>query len=544
MKKAISRNRVKGFLDVQGRRIVNEDGEDVLLVGWGLGNWLLCEGYMWGAGDVPRFDRPRRIEAVIEELAGKAFAERFWKQYRDSYITREDIRLMAEMGYNSLRVPINARLFLQEGPGIHFLEEGFQLLDRLIDWCEEYGLYVFIDLHAAPGGQTGANIDDSVDDVCRLFADPDQFEKGLALWERLAQRYAERWIVGGYDLLNEPIRPTHSPQQTDQDMYLPRLEEFYTQCIARIRRHDQRHIVALEGHHWASDTAIFTHVYDPKMVISFHRYACAPDMDAFKPFLDVSERLNVPLWLSETGENTMEWFSAMMPLALRLNIGISMWPWKKLDCVNSPCSIPVPEGWDQLIQYARGGAHPAYARAQKILTAYLNSMRVENCTVNDHIRPNVFRIPGCTIAGTDFDALPGQGASFLHLDVDYPAVPYRKQTGMQLYRRFTDRGSRFTFDGEWAQYILRLSAGEFVTYSLYDVSIHTGLEIHCYSAEPSSIEVYQDEHWLGSFDLSATAHKQILAGLHLVNADVCAVRVTVTRGVVDVESLTTDPEAV
>ena len=42
MKKAISRNRVKGFLDVQGRRIVNEDGEDVLLVGWGLGNWLLC----------------------------------------------------------------------------------------------------------------------------------------------------------------------------------------------------------------------------------------------------------------------------------------------------------------------------------------------------------------------------------------------------------------------------------------------------------------------------------------------------------------------
>ena len=190
MKKAISRNRVKGFLDVQGRRIVNEDGEDVLLAGWGLGNWLLCEGYMWGAEDVPRFDRPRRIEAVIEELAGKAFAERFWKQYRDSYITQGDIRLMAEMGYNALRVPINARLFLQEGPGIHFLEEGFQLLDRLIDWCEEYRLYVFIDLHAAPGGQTGANIDDSVDNVCRLFADPDQFEKGLALWERLAQRYA------------------------------------------------------------------------------------------------------------------------------------------------------------------------------------------------------------------------------------------------------------------------------------------------------------------------------------------------------------------
>ena len=544
MKKAISRSRVKGFLDVQGRRIVNEAGDEVLLVGWGLGNWLLCEGYMWGAGDIPRFDRPRRIEGVIEELAGKAFAERFWKQYRDNYITLEDIRLMAEMGYNSLRVPVNARLLLQEGPGLHFLEEGFQLLDRLLDWCEECGVYVFIDLHAAPGGQTGANIDDSVDDICRLFADPDQFEKGLALWERLAQRYAERWIVGGYDLLNEPIRPVRSPQDTDLDMYLPRLAEFYTQCIARIRRHDQRHIVALEGHHWASDPAIFTHVYDPKMVISFHRYACAPDMDAFRPFIEVSERLNVPLWLSETGENTMEWFSAMMPLALQLNIGISMWPWKKLDGVNSPCSIAIPEGWDQLFQYTRGGAHPAYARAQKILNAFLSNMRVENCLINEHIRPNVFRIPGCIIAGADFDALPGQGESFRHLDVDYPAVPYRRQTGMQLYRRFPDRGRRFTFDGAWAQYILRLSAGEYASYSLFDVSIHTGLEIHCYSAEPSAIEVYQDEHWLGSFDLSATSHKQILAGLHLVNANTCAIRVTVTRGVVDIESLTTDPEAV
>ena len=542
MKKTISRSRVKGFLDVRGRHLVNEADEEVLLVGWGLGNWLLCEGYMWGAGDIPRFDRHRRIERIVEELAGKTFADRFWKQYRESYITQEDIRLMAEMGYNSLRIPINARFFVQEGPGIHFLEESFQLLDRVIDWCEAYGLYAFIDLHAAPGGQTGANIDDSVDDVCRLFADPDQFEKGLALWERLAQRYAGRWIVGGYDLLNEPIRPIRFPQDPDQDVYLPRLEEFYTQCIARIRKHDKRHIIALEGPHWASDPAFFTHAYDPKMVISFHRYGCAPDMDAFRPFLEASQRLNVPLWLSETGENTMAWFSAMMPLALQLNIGISMWPWKKMDCRNSPCSIVVPDGWDQLLQYARGGAHPAYARAQKILTAFLNSLRVENCLINRHIRPNVFRIPGCVIAGADFDALPGQGASFHHLDKTYPSVPYRRQTGMQLYSRLTDSSSRFT--GDWTQYILRLSAGEFASYSLYDVSIHTGLEIHCYSAEPSVIEVYQDGHWIGSFDLSATTHKQILAGLHLVNAEACAIRVTVTRGVVDIESLTTDPEAV
>jgi len=39
--------------------------------------------------------------------------------------------------------------------------EGFALLDRVVEWSKQEGLYVILDLHAAPGGQTGANIDDS-----------------------------------------------------------------------------------------------------------------------------------------------------------------------------------------------------------------------------------------------------------------------------------------------------------------------------------------------------------------------------------------------
>ena len=35
----------------------------------------------------------------------------------------------------------------------------------------------------------------------------DYYKKGLALWRELANRYKDEWIVGGYDLLNEPIMP-------------------------------------------------------------------------------------------------------------------------------------------------------------------------------------------------------------------------------------------------------------------------------------------------------------------------------------------------
>ncbi len=85
----LSRQRVNGFLRAQGQEIVNSKGEPILLSGWGLGNWLLCEGYMWRAG--PRGDRPRTLEQVVRELAGSQYAEKFWPRFRANYIRREDI---------------------------------------------------------------------------------------------------------------------------------------------------------------------------------------------------------------------------------------------------------------------------------------------------------------------------------------------------------------------------------------------------------------------------------------------------------------------
>lgn len=157
-------------------------GKEILLSGWGLGNWLLQEGYMWKAyGE--RFDRPSRIEKCVEELTGKDYAPLFWKKYRENYIRREDILAMAELGYNSVRIPFSYRLFMEDGPGILWKEEGFKLLDDCLSWCEEAGIYAFLDLHGAPGGQTGSNIDDSVDNVPRLFIDRDCRVKACALWK-------------------------------------------------------------------------------------------------------------------------------------------------------------------------------------------------------------------------------------------------------------------------------------------------------------------------------------------------------------------------
>lgn len=75
-------------------------------------------------------DRPGLRRVFLEGIPG-------------NYIRREDILAMAELGYNSVRIPFSYRLFMEDGPGIHWKEEGFVLLDRCLSWCEEAGMYAF-----------------------------------------------------------------------------------------------------------------------------------------------------------------------------------------------------------------------------------------------------------------------------------------------------------------------------------------------------------------------------------------------------------------
>ena len=539
MKDELSRSRVKGFLDVKDKKIVNEEGQEITLTGWGLGNWLLCEGYMWLSSNAGRFDRPRRIEAVIEELGGQEYAEAFWKRFRDQYITEDDIQLMAGMGYNSVRIPINSRLFMEEQPDIRWVDEGFELLDRCIDWCEKYGIYAFIDLHGAPGGQTGANIDDSIDDIPRLFLDQHCFDKGVALWRKLAQRYKDRWIVGGYDILNEPIRPVRHEGDTDVGYLLPRLKDFYEAAIKAIREVDNCHLVTLEGHHWATAAEVFCKKYDPKMVIHFHRYACIPDIESFKSYMELAERWQCPLWLGETGENVLEWFTAMYPLSAELGVGYNLWPWKKMERANSPCSVAAPAGWEKIIAYAKGGRHPGYLEAQKILNQYLDHIRLSRCTVNEDVAFHVFRTPGCTIRGTDFDEFPGKGVSYSGLREDENLFAYRQNTGMEIIEKFPDMKKEFGFDCRWKRFVLGLQKGEFSCYTLYDIIEQSRLEIYCYCSNASSVEVYQDDNLLGNYTLGGLDEIQIIGNLRLRASVHSRIRIMVSSGHVEIDSITT-----
>jgi hypothetical protein len=541
MRKEMNRALVKGYLRADGKKVVNGDGSEILLNGWGLGNWLLCEGYMWLSFNSAAFDRPWRIEKVVRDLTGTDFSEYFWKEFHARYITKNDIKLMADLGYNSVRIPFNWRKLLENEPGLNWKEDGFALLDNCINWCEEYGIYVILDMHGAPGGQTGSNIDDCVDDMPRLFMDRDSWDKGIAIWEKIAKRYADRWIVGAYDLLNEPLR-TNWKNMPDCDQYVPDLARFYDEAIAAIRKHDKKHLLTIEGYHWSTRLEIFTKRFDDNMVIHFHRYGCLPDLSSYKEYLEAADRLNQPLWLGETGENKLEWFAVMYPLAADLGIGYNVWPWKKMAAVNSPLSVKKPEQWDKIIEYTNGGARPSYEDAQKILREYLDNMLVENCTHNATVTHACQRQPGCIVRGTDFDLVPGKGVSFSgkragsgEVNAE-PAVQYRADTGMNI-KTGREKEKRPFFDCGWDSLTLELSQDEFAVYSIYDTTEKDAVSFELLVRENAVLHISANDKLLDTLELKAGKEITTTKNIPLPKAEKILIKILVKKGIIELDKV-------
>src|SRR5262249_5731127 len=290
------------FIHADGTRLVDGQGDRFAVKGINLGNWLVPEGYMF------RFARkraPAEIAEVIEALVGPREAARFWAAFREDYITQADIRFIKTAGFNTVRVPLHWGLFVVPGAAAggadRFEGPGWALLDRLVGWCREAGLRVIVDLHAAPGGQTGVNHDDGVGFPLTFYV-PRYRALTVALWKAIAEHYRDNPTVLGYDLLNEPISP-----YSDEAYLNPRLDPFYREIVAAIRSVDVRHVVLLAGGQWSTSFAMFGRPFDGNAIYTYHKFWAKPTRDALQSYLNFSNRWNVPILIGETGEMNNQW---------------------------------------------------------------------------------------------------------------------------------------------------------------------------------------------------------------------------------------------
>lgn len=483
-----SRDRVKGFLHTDGRRMVNGDGKTVVLRGWGMGNWMNPEGFM--IGGVPlfvenadfndfalprRFERGRTMETTVRELCGSKYARDYWIRWAKNYVTEEDIRLMAKMGYNSVRLPISSRLFLAEEPEIIWVEDGFAILDQVLDWCEKYKIYAILDMHGAPGGQSALACDDGLDNRPHMFTEPESRERAILLWEEFARRYADRWIVGGYDLINEPL------SGPDCAYLIPELGKFYDELIPRIRKYDKNHMLTLEGAVFSMDMDIFDHEYDPEChnwCIHTHFYHFSPEVRDLYRFLDSSVRCNVPIWIGEGGSELVD-NSIYYEIAATFDIGYSIWTWKSADDPKGEGSgvvrYQLPKDWEPVRAYIRnGGPRPSYQESQKIMDEMLENIRMEHCSVWWEKNYYNLRQPGITLPAVGFDEGSGKANGWRFGN----PFGYRTEAGMKMVLKPGVKPPKHVVvptreeirpSNPLTDLCLELRAGERVAYTIRDV---------------------------------------------------------------------------
>ncbi len=232
------------ILRAKGTRWVDGEGREVILKGCNLGNWLLLE--MWMLELQAEIPDQHAFESILEKRFGPDGKEELMELYRSNWITERDFPIIRSFGFNTLRVPFHYSLLVPSEGAPEMRPDGFKWLDWVIAMARKYRMYVILDLHGTPGGQS---IDHTTGRVGqdKLWTTPAFQERTIWLWTEIAKRYRDEPAVAAYDLINEPFGDTKTGK------HLPALSNLCDRLYHAIRTVDPHHLVILPGTHQGLD---------------------------------------------------------------------------------------------------------------------------------------------------------------------------------------------------------------------------------------------------------------------------------------------------
>lgn len=480
-----------GYIHAVGQKIVDINGQEFILRGHAPGGWMIKEPYMMEMDDFA--DSQHTIHAKIESVLSPDDAKEFYRRWLANGFTRNDVKLLAEMGFNSIRLPLHYNLFtlpIEQEPvkgQQTWINDGFKMVDDVLEWCKEFHIYLILDMHATPGGQ---GYDSAISDYDfnnpSLWSSVANQDKLLALWVKLAERYKNEPWIGGYDLINEPNWAFKDSNKNgcDESTNTP-LWDLYKRLITAVRAVDPNHMMILEGNCWCNNFNGLPSVrtWDTNLCLEFHKYWTVNDMGSIQFIINLRNSKNLPIWCGESGENSNKWYTDAIRLFEQNGIGWSWWTWKKMGSVTGICTVKAPAGYDALKNFWKGsGAKPSQEKARTTLFALADAYLLENCTINKAVVDALLRqphsdalvpysdnkIPG-TIYAPDYD-LGRYGVAYMDLDGvetthttggDYTAWnqgwSYRAD-GVDI-EACTDTSSNgysvgWTTEGEWMKYTI------------------------------------------------------------------------------------------
>lgn len=200
--------------------------------GVSLGGWLLLEP----GPSTPLFSKhPQRkgVQARCEwdlmevlHRKGSAHAAQVLRAHRESHVTKADFQRIKDLGLNAVRLPFGYWCLTGPAAGEPYVGPCVEYIDRAVDWAEEVGLQVMLDLHGCPGGESG-------EAPCGRRQRPAgtwtwrqwRVRQSLEAVEFIARRYCGRRCVTGLSVCNEP----------SNEIPLARLLKYYSDACDVVR---------------------------------------------------------------------------------------------------------------------------------------------------------------------------------------------------------------------------------------------------------------------------------------------------------------------
>lgn len=469
------------WLEASGTQIVNAStGQPVILRAVGLGDWALQEGYMLnpqGCAGCPGTQWQMKLQ-YLNEGQSMAQVEAFYQQWRDNFITKADIDYIASLGFNSVRLPMHYELFLTDAQravrnnvitDINYGHdtyktslqtwynnnqlfndanlEGFQIIDKLLDWCEANDMYVMLDLHAAPGGQgSDQNIADifHANNLWQFSVFQDVTDR---LWDRISERYLNEPRIAFYELINEPNNVPGGGQA---------IHDLSQRLITTIRNNGDNHMIMVHGNGWGNNYDYMEPwTFSPNwgLVYSAHRYwiDAADDwvadsnpnqINKIANLIAFRDNNNVPVWVGETGENNNEWLRQNIVKLDNAGIGWCHWTYKRHDVGENAALMRI------------GGNYPTDGASA--MATVLEEIKFQNCIPNTNTIATVTQdLPAPWTSGCSGSSSSGCTGSFQSISANIEAESFCDMLGVQT-ENTTDTGG-----GENVGY---LDAGDWLAY--------------------------------------------------------------------------------
>ncbi len=150
---------------------------------------------------------PAASAKALPRWRGFNLLNKFHAEWRNGPFEEEDFRLIAELGFNFVRLPMDYRVWIVEGDPRRFDEKTLAEIDQAIEWGGRYGIHVCLNFHRAPGYSVA-----TPPEPFSLWRDAEALNLCALHWAVFARRY--RGIPNerlSFNLINEPPAPVDGP---------------------------------------------------------------------------------------------------------------------------------------------------------------------------------------------------------------------------------------------------------------------------------------------------------------------------------------------